>query len=78
MTTAKRTGRAEFRRMPDEIAVEVPIWLNLGQLRELVRVADDHDWPDQCLISHGAGGEHIRRHDIRTAQRIYIEGSDQI
>jgi hypothetical protein len=78
MTTAKRTGRTKFRRIPDEIAVEDPIWLNLGQLRELVRMADDHGWSDQCLISHGTGGEHIRRRDIRTAQGIYIEGNDLI
>jgi len=66
----------QYRRVPDEIAVGDNDWLTLGQLRALVHLADQRSWPDKALISHSQGGDHPRRHDVRTARRIVIEGND--
>lgn len=77
MTSTKASqGEPKFRRALDEIAVESATWLNLGQLRALVQMADDRGWEDRCLISHGGGREHPRRHDVQMATLIVIEGGD--
>lgn len=65
-----------FRRTSDEIEIADTSWLNLGQLRALVRMADDRGWPDSSLVSHGKGSDHVWRHDVRVAHRIVIEGND--
>ena len=63
-------------RTSDEIVVEDSNWLDLGQLRALVRAADERHWPDSALISHGTGSQHLTRHDVRIARRLVIEGND--
>lgn len=72
MTRAK----PRFWPRPDAIMIDSPDWLDLGQLRELVRMADDRSWPDDALVSHGVGGQHPFRHDICIAKRLVVEGYD--
>lgn len=62
------------RPQPEELGVGDNNWLNLGQLRALVAKADELQWADNSLVSHTAGSQHIRRHDVRVARRIVIEG----
>lgn len=53
-------------------------WLTLKELRELVREADQREWADTCLVSHGAGGgDHPRLRDLRTATRLVVTGPQQ-
>lgn len=73
---ARDKSKPQFRHTPDEIMVEDTGWLHLGQLRALVQMADDRGWPDSALISHGVGGSHPWRHDIRVARCLVIEGND--
>lgn len=65
-----------YRKTMDEIQLSGTTWLDLGQLRALVRRADDRGWPDAALVSHGTGSEHPTRHDVRVARRLVIEGND--
>lgn len=68
--------KPRLHRMADEIVIEDDTWLSLGQLRALVRMADERGWDDTALISHGTGRQHITRHDVLIARRIVIEGVD--
>lgn len=72
---AKAQPKPRLRRTLDELVIEDSNWLDLGQLRALVALADELGWADGSLISHGVGSEHIYRHDIRIAQRLVIEGN---
>lgn len=65
-----------YQRTSDEITVMDTTWLDLGQLRELVRLADERDWPDSALVCHGTGSGHPSRHDVNVAHRLVVEGND--
>lgn len=59
----------------DQIQAQDSSWLNLGDLRELVRQADAHAWNDSCLLSHSVGGsDHPTLRGMRTATYIVVEG----
>lgn len=61
----------------DEIRANDSSWLTLGDLREMVRQADDAGWDNSCLVSHTAGGsDHPRLRYFRTATVLIIEGGD--
>lgn len=64
----------KLRRPSDELRIANNSWLTLGELRELVRKADELGWSDKSLVSHGTGSQHPYRHDILTARRIVVEG----
>lgn len=62
----------------DEMRASDSSWLTLGDLREMVRQADDRGWIDACLVSHSAGGsDHPRLRYMRTATILIVEGEDQ-
>lgn len=63
----------EQRDQGVHLAIGDNTWLDLGQLRALVRRADELGLADTSLISHTHGSEHLTRHDVRIARRIVIE-----
>jgi hypothetical protein len=71
------SNRIELRAGHDELVVEDATWLTLGMLRELVAEADRLGWSNSSLVSHSAGDGHLRRHDIRAARCIVIEGGSR-
>lgn len=64
----------QHRKPMEELKIVDKSWLTLGQLRELVRKADELGWVDKSLVSHGTGSDHPYRHDIRNARYIVVEG----
>lgn len=65
--------KVEQRRESAELSVGDSTWLTLGQLRDLVRRADELGWDDRSLISQTQGRQHIRRHDVQITTRLVIE-----
>lgn len=65
-----------FVRRLDNLEVRDSSWLELGQLRSLIALADERGWPDSSLISSGPGGEHPSQRDLRIVKTLVIEGSD--
>lgn len=59
---------------PDDLVVSDSTWLSLGDLRALVKRADELQWTDSSLIA-GRMREHPSRHDVRIVSSLTIEGS---
>lgn len=74
MARGSSTPTPQVKRNPDDLLIADSTWLDLGQLRALVRKADELGWDDSALISHGPGSSHLTRHDVRVAHLIVIEG----
>lgn len=70
-----KPAKVRLREGRDQIEAQDTSWINLGELRELVRQADAHGWVDSCLVSHGAGvGDHPSVRGLRCATRLVVEG----
>lgn len=68
-------GKVRVVPAPTAIEAKDPSWVTLKELRELVRQADERDWPDSCLVSHSAGGsDHPRLRYKRTCTDLIVEG----
>lgn len=75
MTTIKIKMKVKTVRPMDQIRAHDASWLKLGELREMVRRADELGWTDSSLVSHSYGGsEHPDLAGLRCATTIVIEG----
>jgi hypothetical protein len=68
--------KVRLNKAPDLLIIEDGGWLTLGHLRALVQDADDRGWSDKSLVSHGGGGTHPSRCDVKPAYKVVIEGRD--
>lgn len=67
--------KVKLAKSADELRAQADTWLDLGQLRELVRMADDNGWTDSCLVSHSLGaGHHPRLRGMEMATYLIVEG----
>lgn len=64
----------QIQTTPDELTVSDGTWLNLGQLRELVKMADEHGWRDECLVSHGLSHGHPSLRDWQITTHLLVQG----
>lgn len=61
----------------DQIQARDSSWLDLGDLREMVRQADEHGWSNRCLVSHTVGGsDHPSLRGMRCATWLIVEGPE--
>lgn len=65
----------KLRQSLDILEINDSTWMNLGQLRALVKKADELNWDDSSLISHSSGRDHPSQRNMRIGGSIYIEGA---
>lgn len=68
-------AKVKLQPKRDQIEAKDQTWLNLGDLRSMVKLADEHGWADDCLVSHGRGsGDHPSIRGLHTATQLVVEG----
>ena len=67
-------GKVQLKPTPDQLVAEDTTWLHLGDLRELVKKADELGWSDRALVSHSIGTEHPKLSGVRIARYLVVEG----